>query len=508
MGLRRTVFGQNKSETSVYTNTFIGGIGLTITSKAALAGVLGIPESYITSFFVYGDNVAANITTPYTQKDYGFEYNNDLTFFYDLDGRMISVGINGFANTDNIYKIFLPGVTSTGSAAFGNVYGGKRISAPKAETLAQTAGYEGVFLNAVSLNIWLPSSLQTANEGVMEGDVQYAVDNGNTVYFLNGTETGAPSAITDLSLTEVTATAAKVNFTVPASATNISFYEVFVNDLFVGEIEAPGDYISGLLPNTTQTVSVIAIDENYKFSPKSNKVSVTTTVLAVPQQEKIIYNAKLDELSGTAVIDSKNGYNGTSFNAAVGQAGILDGAYRFIGSGYISVPDNNDFTFADASADIPFSLRLWVKFSGTGEFMLINKMGSSSGREWHLNAIPGGVQLKLYSGGSSSISIQKDLLFTRKTNVWYHITGTYDGSGIASGISLAVNAVTGGTTSQAGTYSKMTNNSRPVIMGRHGGANVLYLNGYLDDVVLWRGVALTPSEIIDDYNKGKGLAIT
>jgi hypothetical protein len=82
--------------------------------------------------------------------------------------------------------------------------------------------------------------------------------------------------------------------------------------------------------------------------------------------------------------------------------------------------------------------------------------------------------------------------------VWYHVVGTYDGSGDAGDIHLFVDGSREDGTTWGSGYSGMSNTASPLELGRRADKNH-YLHGALDDVRIYRR-ALNATEIGAMFN--------
>lgn len=92
-------------------NTFIGGIGSVITTKASLATKLGISQSIIKSFKVVGTEVQAFIDSNYTMTN-RFYGDTTITHYDDKDGKVTAIGQNQFRDCSNLEYVRFPSLTS------------------------------------------------------------------------------------------------------------------------------------------------------------------------------------------------------------------------------------------------------------------------------------------------------------------------------------------------------------------------------------------------------------
>ncbi len=104
-------------------NTFIGGVGATITTKSALATKLGISESIIKTFSVVGTEVQAYINTNYNLTVNRFNEDTDITWYKDLDGKVQSLDLC-FRNATNLVEVYFPACVSVEGANSSNANSG------------------------------------------------------------------------------------------------------------------------------------------------------------------------------------------------------------------------------------------------------------------------------------------------------------------------------------------------------------------------------------------------
>ena len=218
------------------------------------------------------------------------------------------------------------------------------------------------------------------------------------------------------------------------------------------------------------------------------------------------YRLNETSLTNDAIaVDSISGRNGAAFNMNFG-TGKVSGAYIFNGtSSNIVLPVETDLQFTDSNGnDVPFTLRCWVNFAATGDRMLLNKIHASdnSNREWFLYALNGSLMFNIQDSTGNNIRVNYP--FSKSLNVWYHITATYDGSGVKEGMNLYINGVNVGDKTATGIYTKMPKGNIRAKFGMHSNlTNVLTLNGILDEIGIWKGYSLNSSEVLSDYTELK-----
>jgi len=271
-------------------NTFIGGVGATtVTSASDLATKLNVLESDIKAFVIDGLNVSCNINKPYRVLARAFELDLNITYFINTDENLISIGESNlivdefqFFSATNMACLVGLGIQSTGRQSLNvisaedyylpnmtlsglrNFFAGKEYTlyAPLL-TIISTATFGGFggynYNNSI---FYLNVLFQTSGPGgTVEPQVQNIITRGGTVKYI--LDTTPPNAITDLTVTAITATTAIVNFTAPSSLNGIDYYDVFMDDgsilskyLKKQKITASGTVITGLISGVTYNVKI------------------------------------------------------------------------------------------------------------------------------------------------------------------------------------------------------------------------------------------------------------
>lgn len=270
----REIFGNRNTKGW---NTFIGGVSSTISTSAQLATKLGISNNRIRNFVVVGSDIKCKITGG----SYGF--GNEpaygyggfwsvptISYFYDYDGLVNTLGAQSFSNT-TIAEVYTPNATSIGQGAFDQnitFYNNLKILyAPRCTSIGNTVLNNNVFRsgNLGGGKIYVDPSLQTINSGGVEGDIAYLAT-GNTIRYV--TNFTPPNPITSLTTGTITSTSVQLNFTNPTGSTNAyDFCEIYKKDingnwLYISEI-ASGDIVSGLTTGTTYDFKIVARDIFY-----------------------------------------------------------------------------------------------------------------------------------------------------------------------------------------------------------------------------------------------------
>lgn len=186
-------------------------------------------------------------------------------------------------------------------------------------------------------------------------------------------------------------------------------------------------------------------------------------------------------------------------------AGKFSNALSFDGmDDYVSVANESNFDFERTQA---FSTEAWVKTSASsGE--IVSKMNNASPYTgYELDITTGGV-LHAYLISDWAAVPAKALEVTGSisvsNNAWHHVTLTYDGSSLASGLKLYVDGVLDPSITivknNLTAPNSILNNINLAIGSRNG--QVSYFSGSIDEVAIY-SAALTAPQITDHYNRGR-----
>ncbi len=170
----------------------------------------------------------------------------------------------------------------------------------------------------------------------------------------------------------------------------------------------------------------------------------------------------------------------------------------------VKIPDSPALSFGNGTTDSPFSVSAWVNMDDATRFRMASKgdnttTGNAAVVEWQLTSTGGDdLALTLYDNASNQ-QIRKisTAAITGDQGSWAQYLGTYDGSGVHTGIKIYRNGVEmAGTSSEVGTYVAMHNKAGSVYIGAfapNDGAPT-FANGRIGDVGIWNRV-LSASEI-------------
>ena len=173
MSSRRFLAKNINSEYSGPPNTFIGGVGAsTVESEEEYAGLVNIVADSVWVFQVDGNNnVSFYIENYYnTRKSKTFFSDSNITYFIDLDGRLVipttSLAWNNFHNCANIEYLYLP---STVNFGFRGAQGGgtglpslKKIHVENFNPIVNSFGRSAFSVLSALKKLYLPSCTSIA----------------------------------------------------------------------------------------------------------------------------------------------------------------------------------------------------------------------------------------------------------------------------------------------------------------------------------------------------------
>lgn len=165
-------------------------------------------------------------------------------------------------------------------------------------------------------------------------------------------------------------------------------------------------------------------------------------------------------------VDLKNGYNGivgsdVSFSPTINGNGAL---FNGSANSYISLADNDIFSYTNGTTDKPFSIAGWLKITTEGYVIskAINAYDNSG--EWAFQYYQNAVYFRLQDKTTSGVRIGFWVATSFSTTK--HFTITYDGSLNSAGLKFYIDGVIVATSAfNSGTYSGCKNTTRPVFLG-------------------------------------------
>jgi len=290
-----------------------------------------------------------------------------------------------------------------------------------------------------------------------------------------------PNAVTNLSIGTKYGSALQLNFTPPSSVNEIEFYECYTNGIYKNNISGSGGHITGLNLDTPYTITIKAVDIYLNKSGFSNSESIITNSGEDIATGLVSYY-KLDEISGTTILDSFGSNNGISNAATKGVTGKINKAISCTGTGGVVI----------SSGAILFNkgaLSIWVKSSNFGSgFRGIFFKPQDYGLLTNNNIIG------TYNWASGFISTGVNIA----DGNWHHIVYNFN-QGVADGTEFYID---GALVLTATSYKGASSNS--LCIGENNGQQ--FSTGLFDEAALYND-NLTIGEISDIYNNGNGLTI-
>jgi len=219
---------------------------------------------------------------------------------------------------------------------------------------------------------------------------------------------------------------------------------------------------------------------------------------------------EFDETSGTTATDAHGTFDGTSSNATVNQAGILDKCYLY--NGTTSIVDMGNNLGFDENQEFTYSV--WFKRASTSvNFQTLISKTETSGnyrgqwfsiRESDSATLPNRLSLTIRSQNINGYRIIVDGETQLTGTGWYHVIATYDGSGSRNGVTMYVNGVAESVTPLETDLTGTTLNAKPFQVGVRD-SSTFFFTGNIDQTAVWSKV-LTQPEVTSLYNSGSGLA--
>jgi len=238
-------------------------------------------------------------------------------------------------------------------------------------------------------------------------------------------------------------------------------------------------------------------DQNYPFTVPANytydggKIEVTGGVAKLIGTPLLPYGWwHLNELSGSNVSDSSNnGRDGTTQNMEDGDwvAGKLNNCLQFDGTNeYVDLGDIADFARTQ-----PFSVECWIKTTTAATQMIVCRQNTDAvKRGWSLYIREAAGNFRAALVLSSNISTSTYVAVeNNSTDVndgnWHHIFATYDGSGLASGITVYVDNNSSNVTILDALGANSINIAVNLNIAARNGDSAFSFNGQIDEVVIY-----------------------
>lgn len=206
------------------------------------------------------------------------------------------------------------------------------------------------------------------------------------------------------------------------------------------------------------------------------------------------------DLTGTTVVDASRVAATITYSKEVGDfddppAALGNGvAVQFDGvDEEADTPDVAGLSFGDGANDNPFSVVALVNQDVVGAEVIIAKEASSSDEEWTFEVDSSGNPQFVLTDESASATIGRQDATALSSTIAL-ISGTYDGAGLASGISIYLNGLaTDDTDVVANSYVAMEAGASTVQIAHHYATPALFWDGKIA-FALVTGKELTADE--------------
>jgi len=187
-----------------------------------------------------------------------------------------------------------------------------------------------------------------------------------------------------------------------------------------------------------------------------------------------------------SVNDEYSVNNGLGTNVTYNPTGKVGKSIIFSGTNsYVLIPDSDTLTFANSTNDLPFSITFSIKLNVLTRAWWISKRASTGNDlEWEILNNSGNLFTIIIRDSTNGAYHLKSFAWSPVAGTWYNLGVTYSGNGLASGLKLYKNAVSVGTTSSSGVYTRMRNGTHQVrLSGLED--NTFNLNGEMDNLKFW-----------------------
>jgi len=215
----------------------------------------------------------------------------------------------------------------------------------------------------------------------------------------------------------------------------------------------------------------------------------------------------MEEASGNPVDDSTTNATCTATSLTYSATGKLSNAIDFNGSSsYADCGDQAAFSYTEGGGnpDAPFSVCTWMNSDTDQTSMMVSKM-TTGAYEWQFGTTTGyEIQFYVYSSVSAYVGGVTSA-YNYSPDTWYHVCGTYSGSGTTAGFKIYINGASASLAGGASSYTAMSNTAAPLQVGRQNiSGSLAYFNGILDEVAVF-SEELSATDVQDIYNAGAGL---
>ncbi len=216
-----------------------------------------------------------------------------------------------------------------------------------------------------------------------------------------------------------------------------------------------------------------------------------------------------DNLATTAVLDDTvaGSHDGTASSdtdtlTTSDESGTANKAFDMGGTDYVTVGDDNAFSFGDGSSDSPFSITAMIKYEDTGaNQQIISKFHNGNNQlEWKFEIAADQLVFSI-ADESAGVIIGVRTVVTLDAN-WHFVGATYNGNESRSGITLYIDWVKQNTTNVGtGSYTAMEQLGADVIIGGREAGTLELWKGDLNNIAIF-DKELSASEIANLSSTG------
>lgn len=281
---------ESKISNGLKFNTFIGGISSYAIDISTLALTLGVKPATISEFEIVGNDVMAKIDVAYKMKSQAF-YNSSVTYFFDYEGKCKELGLKCFQSAKYLSKCYFPSVHKVGNTCF---YGTKisHFSIPKINFLGDAETYNNVFETSNIAKAFLNNSIVNDTDYTELSDTALLDE---VVIVKNNQK---PAIIKNLSEGRRFATGVELNFPIPPSINEISYYEILIDGKPHQTSVSP--IVTNLKEDTSYLARIRAVDiyENRSHFSQEIRVKTVTKVDTPTPTVGLLAFIGLDEIIG------------------------------------------------------------------------------------------------------------------------------------------------------------------------------------------------------------------
>ena len=286
----------------------------------------------------------------------------------------------------------------------------------------------------------------------------------------------SPSTVTisDIGETQLTVTYS------PTNATNKSGVWSSSNDLFATVDQ------NGLVTGVSIGIATITFTSNEGGFTDNSVITV----------ESILTNIISEYKLNTDSLDFVGTNNGTDTSISY-VAGLVDDCADFTAGVTSNIDVGSGLVFGDGVTDVPFSVSFAVKLNVVNTVQMLLAKNNTAGtifeyRSFFVNNILYFDLYDLINGDRLRINTTLSIV----ASTWYHLTLTYDGSSLNTGMEMYLDGnLQTPTRSVSGTYVAMQNTGEPLLFGKRPQDTTQSLNGYMDCIAFW-DKELTATEVL------------